>query len=141
MNEERNKHAKYINILAKLAADIPQGSGNARIAACVVLKGMIISFGVNEPKTHPFQIKYGKNDKSIFLHAETSAIKNALKYISSKELSRATLYVCRVKYFDYTKRVMLFGNARPCSGCFRCINTFSIGSVYYTTDNQEIECL
>jgi tRNA(Arg) A34 adenosine deaminase TadA len=134
------KHTKYINILSKIASDISPVK-SARIAACVVLQNDIVSFGINEMKSHPFQARYGKNSDAVFLHAETSAIKNALKYISVKDLTRCTLYISRVKYTDATKTQFMFGTAKPCSGCFRCINTFGIYRVYYTLDNQQCDML
>lgn len=136
------KHTRYMNILSKVAADIvsPVG-GNARLAACIVYKNDIVSFGINERKSHPFQARYGKNKDAVFLHAETSAIKNALKYITQDELEKSTLYVCRVKFEDYTRSKMIFGLSRPCSGCFRCINTFGIKKVIYSLDNSSFGVL
>ena len=132
-----SKHTKYVNLLSKMAADISNPvSGNARLAACIVYKNDIVSFGVNEMKSHPFQAKYGKNSNSVYLHAETSAIKNALKYITQPELEKSTLYICRVKYMDPSKNKMIFGLSKPCPGCFRCINTFGIRQVIYTLDND-----
>lgn len=129
------KHTKYLNILSKIASDLSPVK-SARLAACVVLHNNIISFGVNEMKSHPFQARYGKNKDAVYLHAETSAIKNALKYITIDELSRSTLYISRVKFEDASKTKLMFGTAKPCPGCFRCINTFDIKKVYYTLDNQ-----
>lgn len=142
MPEGRNsslggKHTKYMNMLSKVASDIIQPvGGNARLSACVVYKGDVVSFGINEMKSHPFQAKYGKNSDSVYLHAETSAIKNALKYITQEELEKATLYICRVKFMDYTKKQLIFGLSRPCSGCFRCISTFNIRHVVYSLDGN-----
>lgn len=131
------KHSRYINMLSKLAADVVTPAvNNARLAACVVYKNDVVSFGVNEMKSHPFQARYGKNKDSVYLHAETSAIKNALKYITQDELENSTLYICRVKYHDFTKTKMIFGLSKPCPGCFRCINTFNIKRVIYTLDNE-----
>ena len=133
------KHNKYINTLSKIAADIVNPMcGNARLAACVVYRNDIVSFGINEKKSHPFQAKYGKNSESVFLHAETSAIKNALKYLTQKELEKSSLYICRVKYSDQHRSGMIFGMSMPCEGCFRCINTFNIPKVIYTLDNGNI---
>lgn len=135
LNNVNDKHSRYLNILSKLATDIVSPvSGNARLAACVVLKNNIVSFGVNEKKSHPFQARYGKNKDAVYLHAETAAIKNALKYISVAELEKATLYVCRVKFSDAAKKAFIFGLSKPCSGCFRCINTFNIKQVVYSLD-------
>lgn len=134
------KHQKYINILSKIAADVPAVK-SARLAACVVLNNNIVSFGINKLKSHPFQAKYGTNEDAVFIHAETSAIKNALKYISITDIARCTLYIARVKYVDATKRKLIFGTAKPCPGCFRCINSFDINRVYYTLDSQEYSAL
>jgi len=130
------KHIKYINLLSKIASDIinPVG-GNARLAACIVYKNDIVSFGVNQMKSHPFQARYGKNTDSVFLHAETSAIKNALRHISVDELEKSALYICRVKHNNQSKQRLIFGMSKPCPGCFRCINTFNIQKVIYTLDN------
>lgn len=89
------RHSKFLNVLSKVAVDIPTPvRSNARMASCVVFQNDIVSFGVNEMKSHPFQAKYSKNKSAVYLHAETSAIKNALKYISLEELEKATLYGC-----------------------------------------------
>jgi tRNA(Arg) A34 adenosine deaminase TadA len=134
--DENSLHAKYINLLGKIAADIQEPvSGNARLASCIVYKKDIVSFGFNAHKTHPFQAKFGANKESIYLHAEVSAIKNALREISVDDLSRSTLYVCRVKYESCNKKNIMFSLSKPCCGCERCIQTFGIKKVYHTVDN------
>lgn len=135
------RHIKMINLLSKVAADIVEPVGSARIASCITFRNEVISFGINELKSHPFQAKWGKNKDSVYLHAEISAIKNALKIISPDDLTRSSLYICRVKFFDNTKKKMIFGLAKPCCGCFRCITTFNLRSVIYTLDNEGIEQL
>lgn len=133
--EEGGKHSRYLNILSKVAADIPVPvKGNNRMSACIVYKNDIVAFGINERKSHPFQAKYRKNDEAVFLHAETSAIKNALKYITVEELEKSTLYVCRIKYQDFNKRKLVFGLSKPCCGCMNCIEAFNIRNVIYTLD-------
>ena len=130
------KHVKYLNMLSKIAADIiAPVKGNTRISAAIVYRNNVVAFGVNAKKSHPFQAKFGKNEDSVYLHAETDAIKNALKYISIEDLSKSTLYICRVKFSDTMKRNMIFGLSKPCSGCSRCIATFGIRSVVYSLDN------
>lgn len=128
------KHNKYINILSKIAVSI-EPVAQARIAACLVIKNEIISFGINKKKTHPFQAMYGTNENSIFLHAETDCIKNALKLVDMKQLTKASLYICRVKYEACTKNKFIFGLAKPCPGCSKAIATFGIKNIYYSLDN------
>lgn len=109
---------------------------NARLAACIVYKNEIIATGTNQKKTHPFQKKYAKNKDAIYLHAETDAIKNALKHLTVHEMAKAQLVVCRVKQ-DHS-----FGLAKPCEGCMRAIATFGIKEVYYTTgESRKFSCL
>lgn len=129
------KHDKYMNILSKMASAV-EPVRQARIAACLVLKNEIVSFGINQMKTHPFQAMYGKNKESIFLHAETDCIKNALREISIDELTRCTLYVCRMKYETNEKKKFVYGLAKPCPGCARAIATFDIKNVFYSLDNN-----
>lgn len=107
---------------------------SARIASAIVLKRKIISIGFNCLKSHPFQKKYGKNSDSIFLHAEISALKNALNHYTSDELTKAEIFVCRVKRPDPTSTSFVWGMTKPCSGCLNAISDFSIRKVHYTTD-------
>lgn len=131
-----------INMLATLAED-NENNTRARLAACVVYKSKIVSFGVNQYKSHPFQLLYGKNKESIFLHAEVDAIYRATKRLTSYELSRSTIYVARVKRVSTMTPDLVFGLAKPCIGCARCIATFNLKRIVYTTDDggfSSIEC-
>lgn len=131
---ELGRHSKFLNVLSKVAVDIPTPvRTNARLASCVVYKNNIVAFGVNEMKSHPFQAKFAKNREAVYLHAETSAIKNALKYITVEELEKSTLYVARVK--SNCNHELVFGLSMPCPGCQHCINTFNLKKVVYTLDN------
>ncbi len=135
VSKGNSRHHRYINILAKMAVAV-EPVAQARIAACLVYQNEIISFGINQRKSHPFQAMYGKNKDAIFLHSETDCIKNALKLISLDQLSRCSLYICRIKYEDYTKKRFVFGMAKPCAGCQRAIANFNINTVYYSLDNK-----
>lgn len=130
-----NRHDRYMRTLAKIACDTPS-SGKAKLAACIVLYNDIVSFGINEMKSHPFQKRYSRNKESVYLHAETAAIKNSLKYISVSDLAKATLYICRVKFEDESRNNVIFGLAKPCSGCIHCIYTFEIPRVVFSLDNS-----
>lgn len=135
--------ARYLSHLEKIADAIPAAAHNrkgrvlrTRIAACVVYKNEIISIGINQLKSHPFQAKFSRHEDSIFLHAETDAIKNALKHISVAQLSKASLFVCRVKYDENSrKKLKMRGMCKPCEGCQRAIATFNIKKVVYTCDD------
>ena len=138
------KSESILNILDKLAESI-EPTSSARLAAAVVYKNDIISFGTNKMKSHPFQRRFAKHEAAMYLHAETLAIKNALRHLSLKELSKSILYISRIKWKDSESEPvpnkLIRGMAKPCSGCMRCITTFGISRVCYTTDNDEPEWL
>jgi len=126
-----NKREHKIHNLLKTLAQSGESAGNQQLAAAVVYNGNIVAFGQNSYKTHPFQKRFAKNEESVYLHAETLAIYNALKKLTLEELAKSTLYILRLKKTGET------GLAKPCPGCARCINTFNIKKVYYTGNNPE----
>lgn len=127
------RHDKYIGILGKMARDID--ISGPRLASCLVYNNDIVSFGLNDfTKTHPLQAKFGKNKDAIFPHAEINCIKNALKLLSLEELSKCSMYITRMKYTDSYKTDMITALAKPCTGCERCIKTFNIRNVFYSTE-------
>lgn len=123
------KDHNFISVLKKISQDI-ECVGNQTLAACVVKRNKIISFGHNKNKTHPLQNKFNKHPQAIYLHAEIDAIKNALKRLSIEDLVGSTLYIVR------TKKDGSEGLAKPCSGCMQAIESFNIGKVIYTTNAQ-----
>lgn len=125
------KDVKILNLLSKVAEAVPPVR-SARIASAIVIKGDIISFGVNKMKTHPFQAKYARNAQAIYVHSENDSIMRALKKVGRKELSNATLYVVRVKQPNN-----MWGMACPCEGCMKAINEFNIKTVIHTTDSGD----
>ena len=133
MNTDRDR--RIINNLFRLAQDI-EPIKSSRLAACLVLKNNIIGFGFSQMKSHPFQAEFAKNEEAIYLHAETDAIKNALKRVSQDDVARSTLYVARAKMHIDTKKWM-YGLAKPCPGCARAIATFDIQKVVYTLEGDD----
>jgi deoxycytidylate deaminase len=122
--------------LAKAALE--SNNSWAKVAACIVQKNSALKIGVNRKKSHPFQAKYARNKDSIYLHAETQAIVNALRFLSLDELLKTDLYICRMKNINGN---MVYGLAKPCDGCMRAITEFGIKNVYFTTDEGKIEKL
>lgn len=125
-----NQNMKILNILTKIAEAVPPVR-SARLASAIVLKGDIVSFGVNQLKTHPFQAKYAKNDQALYIHSENAAIIRALKKIDKDDLKKSTLYVARVK-----NPGNVWGLACPCEGCMRAIDQFKIKTVVYTNNEE-----
>lgn len=113
----------------------------AKIVACIYHKNRLISVGENRMKSHPFQAKFSKHKESIYLHAETDAIKNALRHISVDELAKSEMYVARMKWNSGEKNFLKQGMAKPCAGCQMAISTFDISQVYYTLDDEGYDVL
>jgi len=130
-----DRDARIIDNLFRLAQDV-EGVNSSRLAACIVVKNTIVGYGFNQKKSHPFQAQYAKNEDAIYLHAETDAIKNALKRVAPEDLSKATLYVARAKR-DQNDKKWIYGLSRPCSGCARAIASFDIKKVLYSTEGKD----
>ena len=96
------------------------------VAALTTRKGEVIGLGRNSMKSHPFQAKYSKNSESIYLHAETAALLDAIN--NGTDPSGATMHVIR-KLRDGT-----LGLARPCQGCMRALAAYGVDRVVYSNE-------
>lgn len=109
-----------------------EAGGHAKIVACLVNRNKILSYGFNSYTTsHPFQKKWGKNEKSCFWHAETNVIFNALK--NDVDIAKCDMYVCRVKKTK-PRGVFTYGLAKPCIGCMRCAKFYGVRGIYWSTE-------
>jgi tRNA(Arg) A34 adenosine deaminase TadA len=127
MNIPNDRNTKFIKFLATEAKD-QEGASRCRVAALLVHKNIPVAIGRNSMKSHPIMTRFGRTEHHLFLHAEIEAIIKASKELTSSELSKCTLYVCRV---------LADGNcamARPCPGCQRAIKEYGIGKVIWTTE-------
>ena len=133
------KRDRYnINLCYTAARDLNKFSG-ARVMALLMYKNTnVLAWGQNQEKTHPLQAQYAKNEEAIYLHAEIDALRNMLRHLDPDDLRHCTLYVARAKYINGMKKEMIYGNAKPCSGCQAAIKAFQIKRVVYTTDNQDL---
>lgn len=127
-----------MNFTRRLAIDNPGVNKRMKLAASLVIKRDIISVGVNAMRSHPIQKKYGKNDESIFLHAEINAIVNSLNHVDKDDLRKADLYVYRVKkdISNLKSNKWVDGMSCPCEGCMSAIDAFKIKRVVYSTDTN-----
>lgn len=128
-----NRDVKVMNLLRQIAITNNGVRKRFKLAAALTYKRDIISIGVNEMKTHPLQIQFGKNEMSIFLHAEISAIANALNHVNKEDLRKTTLYIHRVKRTGPNSD-WVDGLACPCDGCSSAILSFKIPRVIYSTN-------
>lgn len=122
-----------MNVLRDVATETDHDL-RTKLAAALVYKNDIISIGVNQLKSHPFQKKFSKSEHAIFMHAEISAIVKALKNYSVDIISKSTLYVARVKYMDGHNSIFVDGMAKPCEGCLKAIANLGIKQVCYSTE-------
>jgi tRNA(Arg) A34 adenosine deaminase TadA len=125
-----------LHTLAKVAAANP--AQREKLAAAIVFRNKIISIGMNSMKSHPMAAKYGKNKEAIYLHAEISAIKNALREIDVDDFSKCDIYITRVKKEKPFTNKFVWGLAKPCAGCERAIAEFGLKRVVYTCDDGDI---
>lgn len=109
----------------------------ASIAAALVYRNKVISFGVNQLKTHPYQKRYGRNKDSIFWHAETNAIYIADKMLGFDKFSKSILYVVRTKWDGAGKVNLIYGNSKCCDGCMECIKDYNINTIIYSMDEDK----
>lgn len=130
-----DKDRHFLNIAERISEDLAPVAG-AKVASILVVRNEVLSVGCNLRKSHPFAARWGKNEDSIYFHAEVNSIYNALKRYEEDELQRmkTTLYVCRVKHPPSTKGDYLWGLSRPCRGCMKAIDYFKINRVVYTLD-------
>lgn len=99
---------------------------SSKHAAGLVYKGKVIALGVNQYKTHPIMLRFGKNDKALYLHAEIDCMVRCIQRYGDAMLSKCSLYVLRL---DKLGRI---SNSCPCSGCQRAIEAFGIKKVFHT---------
>lgn len=128
-----------LQTLEKVAA--ANTNPSEKLAAAIVRNNKIISIGMNSMKSHPLQAKYGKNQHAIFLHAEISAIKNALREIDVDDFHKCDIYIARIKKEKPFTKKYIWGLARPCAGCERAIAEFGIKRVVYTCDDGNHEVM
>lgn len=127
------KHEKYWKLLEKIAI-ASEPVARTRLAACLVYKNELLAVGYNKNKTHPIAKRFRKTEGAEYLHAEVDCIKNALRVYDPEILTKATLYVLRVKRPDDDHKAFVRGMAKPCCGCAHAIEQFGIKKVYFTTD-------
>lgn len=92
----------------------------------------VLSIGINNPKTHPYNLKFNYINKQknkishmVGTHSEVSAV---LKYGKNcKNLILVNTRINRNNEIDYSK---------PCNGCLDMILSLGFKKVYYTDRDQ-----
>ena len=124
------------NKLTEIAIANPGTRNRIKMAAGVVYRNRLIAYGINGYKTHPLMLNNGYRTDQIFLHAEVDALRNAMKKIDLKQLSKCEMYIVRVKRPNKNSKSYISGMAKPCEGCQNTIASFGIKKIYYTEDDQ-----
>lgn len=125
------KNTAIFDALLTLAKEKPPEVRNFRICAAVVYKHReVISVGYPRRKSHPVQKTFGRNEYSIFLHAEIDALLRAKKLVRMD--NNYAIYVARVKHKGAQDSDFIEGNAKPCEGCMQFINKCGINTLIYS---------
>ena len=123
--------------LAKHASEFSDYKKNGiHIGAVIVRKNKVLGIGWNQNKSHPIQYEYNKyrfNDtereydrttQTNSIHAEISAIKDALRRNPSEDLSKCDIYIYRTN----------LGMCCPCEACAKVLKENNIKKIHYTNN-------
>jgi tRNA(Arg) A34 adenosine deaminase TadA len=97
-----------------------------KMGAIIVKRKRVIGKGMNTRRSHPLQKIFSQSDLKIALHAEISAIIDALRNNEEEELKGATIFVARV--LKNGSRAI----AKPCVICQKAIEAYGIKATYWT---------
>ena len=133
-----DRYVERLGFLFELAKEVPgirrNRTGGYYFAAAIFHRNRIVSIGYNHRKSSPLQKRFGKNDDSIYYHAEIHAIRNALRNVDHDDLRRCVMYIARARWKSQYERVRVWGMAKPCSGCLMALDAFRIKAAIYTVD-------
>ena len=77
-------------------------------------------------KTHPFQARFSRNPDSIYLHAETAALLDAIN--NGQDPTGGVMHVIR------RMKNNTLGLARPCNGCMKALDAYGINKIVYSNE-------
>ena len=128
------RHDRHMATTFQIAQEVPKCS-DQKVAAIIVSKNNVISVGANQDKTHPMVAQNQHDDWCEYLHAEASAIINALRQIGRRRLAKCDMYVCRAKIVvgQYT-----WGFSKPCPNCQKFLKAYPVRHVYYSTEETGV---
>lgn len=156
MTEELNPEILYVgsnnkstdrnlSLLGMIAEEVvPVSNRAARLAAMVLYRNRPIAIGTNSWKSHPLAKYYGTSTESNCIHAEVNAIKKAVQKVGKEKIVGCSLMVVRIKNEYNPNRKgggshsLVYGLAKPCAGCERCIRDHGIKKVIYSNDYDHI---
>lgn len=100
---------------------------SSRHAAAILVRGVVVSVGVNKEKTHPIMARHSSREGQVFLHAEMDALADYLGN-HGQDLSGTEVFVLRLNKMK--QRAL----SRPCEYCcLPALKSFGCPVVHYTT--------
>ena len=128
---------KVIEISFALAGKYPYKK-RCRHFSFIFERNRLVSIGINNPKTHPMNLKYnyiGKKENKINevigTHSELSAVIK-IGFENCKGLTIVNTRINRNNQLDYSY---------PCNGCCDMIKRMGFKKLIYTTKQQNFETL
>lgn len=106
MKEAIHKHTLRAAGLVDYHPYLGQRATNMRISLLVNKRGIVVSHGFNQPKTHPYAVKLGYRYGQV--HSELNAIQN---YDGEDTLRTLTMFNFR---FNHNRELRI---SRPCVHC------------------------
>lgn len=100
-----------------------------RLGACITIGRKVLGVGYNKINRYQSKIKTGSWEGS--LHAEISAVLDALRKYHVSELKGATITVVRVDKHNELKLAM------PCKNCYNSLRNLGIKEVRFSNDSGE----
>ena len=100
-------------------------------------KNKLLSIGINNPKTHPWNLKFNyvnkqknKISEMVGTHSEANAVRKLGYNYYFEGLTLINTRVNRNNQIDYSK---------PCNGCTQMICQLGFSKVYYTDKNKKFQ--
>lgn len=102
-------------------------------------KNKLLSIGINNPKTHPSNLRYNYLNKQknkiseiVGTHSEMNAVRKLGNFYNYSDLIMVNTRINRNKKIDYSK---------PCNGCLEMICELGFSKIYYTDKNGNFQVL
>lgn len=98
-----------------------------RLGACISIGRKVLGVGYNKINRYQSKIKTGNWEGS--LHAEISAVLDALRKYPASELKGATITVVRVDKHNELRLAM------PCNSCYNSLRNLGIKEIRFSNDS------
>lgn len=114
----------------------PRGRNSISRFAAVLTDGKRTFSAWNSYRTHPLQARFGSTEEAIHQHCEIAVIIKAIRTLAREKGSHYSDITDLGAFRMAVARVLKDGTpalAKPCDGCVRALEAFSIKDVEWTT--------